>query len=78
MTDSDKLNFIQKYFIEYIQSWETWDDFKVFLNNVTKAKVKTFLKNRLAAEQASGNEVIVNEQGKIDTLTALKDEINNL
>ncbi len=50
MTDSDKLNFIQKYFIEYIQSWETWDDFKVFLNNVTKAKVKTFLKNRLAAE----------------------------
>ncbi len=78
MTDADKLNYVQRYINEYTQTWETWDDFKQFLNNMTKAKVKTFLKNRLAVEQANGNEIIVNEQGKIDTLTELDDEINNL
>lgn len=78
MTDKDKLNYVQRYIQEYTQTWETWADFVQFLNNVTKAKVKTFLKNRLKAEQAEGSEVITNEQGKIDTLTDLDEEINNL
>ena len=78
MIDLDKLNYVQRYINEYTQTWETWDDFKQFLNNITKSKVKTFLKNRLVAEQASGNEVITNEQGKIDTLADLNTELNNL
>ncbi len=78
MTDADKLNYVQRYIAEYTQTWETWDDFKAFLDNVTKAKVKTFLKNRLAAEQAGGNGIITNEQRKIDILTTLDDEIDNL
>jgi len=77
MTDNDKLNFIQKYFIEYIQGWETLADFKTFLNNVTKAKIITALKNRLDSDTSSSGEVITFEQGKIDMLTGFKDEINN-
>ena len=50
MTDNDKLNMIQKYFIEYIQSWEELTDFTQFLDNVTKTKIKTALKNRLQAD----------------------------
>jgi len=78
MTDNDKLNMIQKYFIEYIQSWETLADFTQFLNNVTKAKIKIALKNRLQKDSDNSGEVIVNEQGRVDMLTGFKDEINNL
>ena len=78
MTDNDKLNMIQKYFIEYIQGWETVTDFVQFLNNVTKAKIITALKNRLQKDSDGSGEVITNEQGRIDMLTSFKDELNNL
>lgn len=78
MTDIDKLNMIQKYFIEYIQGWETLADFVQFLNNVTKAKIITALENRLQADADGSGEVITNEQTRIEMLMGFKDEINNL
>ena len=78
MTDNDKLNMIQKYFIEYIQSWETLSDFVQFLNNVTKTKIVTALKNRLQRDTDGSGEVITNEQSRIDMLASFNDEINSL
>lgn len=47
MTNEEKLEFIKSELIIYVSNIETLAQFKAFLNNVTKAKIITFLKNRL-------------------------------
>ena len=78
MTDNDKLNFIQKYFIEYIQSWKILSDFNKFIKNITKTKVITALKNRIQTDTNGSNEVNVNEQKRIEMLTNFNNEVDKL
>tara|TARA_Y100000310_G_C20497134_1_gene722109 strand:+ start:514 stop:750 length:237 start_codon:yes stop_codon:yes gene_type:complete len=78
MTDNDKLNMIQRYLIEYVQSWKTLPDTIQFLNNITKVKIKTALKNRIQADLDRSGELIINEQGKIDDQTSFYNEMDSL
>lgn len=51
LTDSEKLYIVRLKFQHKLNSFETWDDFKAFLENVTKTQVKNFIVNALSEQQ---------------------------
>ena len=47
MEDEEKLRLVQDAFERKIREIETWGDFQVLLQNMTKKKVINFVKNNL-------------------------------
>lgn len=67
MTNSDKLNMIQKYFIEYIQSWEELNVKEGLLDIILSRQLQLggkelWERNKIACKiENAKNEVILDE-----------------
>ena len=45
-TDDEKLGFCKSIILQYVQNISSWTAFKIFVNGITPAKLKTKLKKR--------------------------------
>ena len=77
-TDEQKLDVCKDKFIGYIESIATWDDFKTFVNNISKTQIVNGIKAAVQAEIASGQNVVTNITDKEADLTAFDTELDTV
>lgn len=58
-TDDEKRNFCVGVIVKYLNSLNTWDKFKTFVNEVTKEKLKTKLKEAYQLAQTQDDTAII-------------------
>lgn len=62
LTDEQKLETVCSAFKKKLDEVGTWSEFKTMLNNLTKEKVKTFIRDKLQEyadrERADGNKTV--------------------
>lgn len=78
MTNEEKLQHIKAKFTNYISGIETLAQFKTFLNNITKAKIVTGLKDAIQEEIDTRNKYMTGKQAEVDNLVSFKNEIDQL
>lgn len=71
LIDEMKLDLIKTKFKDKLDSFRDWDEFKTFLANITKIKLKTFIKDALQEGIDKHNTLAVDEED-------LKNEIDGL
>ena len=76
--DEEKRSFCIGYIIEYLNTLDTWDKFKNFVNGVTPEKIKLKLKTAFAYAQSQDNVVISSAQEKKVNDSEMESEIDNL
>ena len=72
---------IRRYTISLINEFLLYNDsdqFKIFLNNITKAKVITGLKNAIQEEIDTRNNYMAGKQTEVDKLIEFKSQIDSL
>lgn len=77
MTDEEKLNYIKAQFSNYISGIESLAEFKTFLNNITKAKIITALKNKVQEEIDTRTNYITDKGTIVTELTEFKNQIES-
>jgi len=75
LTDEEKLRLVQDMFCKEIRSYNTWQNFKNMLINLTKMKVKNAIKNAL---QAGANEKRSFSQNYLTCASDLEDLGNEI
>ncbi len=78
MTNEEKLSYIKAKFANYVLSIETLAQFKAFLNNITKAKVITGLKNAIQEEIDTRSQYVIGKQAEADELIEFKSQLDSL
>lgn len=80
LTDDQKLDIVISKFQAKLDAQRdgTWDEFKVFLSGLTKAKIKTFIQSALQV-QADSLRIEADDRDEMaDDEEALKTEIGDL
>jgi hypothetical protein len=62
--------------VEFFEGLETIDDWKDFINNITKARVKTFLKNAINSRANSFSSSAASLSQQSSDLNDLSNDIN--
>ena len=76
--DEEKRAFCIGYIIEHLNTLDTWDKFKNFVNGVTPEKIKTKLKTAFQNAQIQDAIDIQAAIDKEDKNAAMDSEIDNL
>ena len=78
MTNEEKVRILKAKFNNYISTLNTVAQWKTFLNNITKAKVITGLKNAIQEEIDTRNQYVTDRQVEADKLVEFKNQIDSL
>ncbi len=78
MTDEKKLRITKDAFIEKVESIETWTAFKTILSQITKTKVKKFIKNNLTIAEQDQTDIATHSTGMAVELGSLITEVDNI
>ncbi len=78
MTNEEKVTIFKAKFNNYISTLNTVAQWKTFLNNITKAKVITGLKNAIQKEIDTRNQYVTDRQAEMDELVVFKNQLGNL
>lgn len=77
-TEKERLEMVLARFQQKLYSIKTWADFKIFVDNLTKAKVKQFINNALDAEADRHAGFSVNEFETEANIRAIKTDVDAL
>lgn len=78
MEDEEKLRLTQDAFERKIREIETWEDFKVLLQNITKKKIIVFIKNNLQQHSQNLRDSANTENANAEEIDDFIIEINDL
>ena len=79
MTDDEKLEISRAKFKARLDLIVTWDEFKTLLNNLTKTRIKNFIRNALQDEATKRRDIFAQaELSKASDIEALKQEVNTI
>jgi len=76
MIDEEKLEETKEAFRRKLDEIETWDDFKILLNNITKQRVINFIKNNLEQSASRYRNIGSNCTGKGNDIDNLVEEVD--
>lgn len=75
MTNEEKVVILKTKFSNYTSTLNTVAQWKTFLNNITKAKVITGLKNVIQEEVDTRSQYVTDKQAERDELMEFKNQI---
>jgi hypothetical protein len=78
MTDDEKLTAAKKAFEKKLSSIDTWNDFKTMIDNITTAKMKSFIKNSLQNAADVHTDTATVQTSKATDLNDLANEVDIL
>lgn len=78
MNNEEKVALLRAKFNNYISTLDTVAKWKTFLNNITKAKVITGLKNAIQEEVDTRNQYVTDKQAEMDELVEFKNQLDSL
>jgi len=78
MTDDEKLRYAKRAFERKFASIETWNDFKSMVNNITKQRMKNFVRNSLQQAATDSADAAAIQSDKATELNDLVNEVDNL
>jgi len=78
MTDEEKLRITKDAFMEKLMGINSWDDFKAMLIQLTKEKVKAFIKTNLQNAVQNQTNTAAYSTNMATEINALITEVNNI
>jgi len=76
--DEIKRSFCISEIIKALNELDTWEKFKTFINEITRAKIKALLKQAYMDAQAQGDITIIEAQEKKANDLEMENEIEGL
>lgn len=77
LEEEKKLEVVRDVFIARLLSYQTWTDFKSFLQNVTKAQIRTFILNALQQKEIILDSRAANSTQQADDVGELYTELDS-